>query len=86
MSETSLTLENVISIVLQWPPRDRIRLIERVLPSLEQDLDTGMGFGMWADDESMGDSVEYVTRLRESQNKSLAETVQELEEWQKQAS
>jgi excisionase family DNA binding protein len=40
-----------------------------------------LGFGMWADDAEIGDSVEYVNRLRESDGRTLREVLEDLNSW-----
>jgi excisionase family DNA binding protein len=41
------------------------------------------GFGMWKDREDIGDSVEYVNKLRSKDTKEPIEFFKELEEWEK---
>ncbi|MFQ6058034.1 MAG: helix-turn-helix domain-containing protein [Anaerolineae bacterium] len=41
------------------------------------------GFGMWKDREDIGDSVDYVNKIRQEGEKSLRETIEELEEWER---
>ena len=58
MSETpAITLEQVVSYARQLPTLEKIRLIERIAPEIEQDLREGLHpkrprrslLGLWAD-------------------------------------
>ena len=43
MSETpAITLEQVVSLARKLPPLEKIRLIERIVPEIEQDLREGL--------------------------------------------
>ncbi len=41
-----------------------------------------LGFGMWADDASTEDAVEYVNRLRDADTRTLRERIEDLNSWQ----
>lgn len=41
-----------------------------------------LGLGMWKDDLAIGDSVEYVNRLRDTDTRTLREIVEDLHSWQ----
>ena len=40
-----------------------------------------LGFGMWKDDESIGDSVDYVNQIRAADQRPLQEVIDELAHW-----
>jgi hypothetical protein len=42
-----------------------------------------LGFGMWAHDATLEDSVDYVDHIREATNKPLCEIIEELSERQR---
>jgi excisionase family DNA binding protein len=52
------------------------------LPPASGPSDKDMGFGMWANDETIGDSVEYVNRLRAADKRTLEEVVADPDLWQ----
>ena len=41
-----------------------------------------LGLGLWKDDQTIGDSVEYVNRIRAADKRTLQETIEELAHWQ----
>jgi len=41
-----------------------------------------LGLGMWQDDPAIGDSVEYVNRLRDADTRTLRGVVEDLHAWQ----
>lgn len=41
-----------------------------------------LGFGMWTQDAMDENSVDYVNRIRETDDKPLYEVIEELSEWQ----
>jgi excisionase family DNA binding protein len=41
-----------------------------------------LGLGMWKDDDTVGDGVEYVNRLRDADTRTLDEIVADLNSWQ----
>ncbi len=41
-----------------------------------------LGFGMWSQDVTGEDSVDYVNRIRETDQKPLREVLEELSQWQ----
>lgn len=41
-----------------------------------------LGLGMWKDDPTIGDSVEYVNRIRAADKRPLQEVIEELAHWQ----
>ena len=51
------------------------------LPARSHLAPEDLGLGMWADDEMIGDSVEYVNRIRAAEDKTLRQVIQELATW-----
>jgi hypothetical protein len=47
-------------------------------PPLSSFAPEELGFGMWADDAETADSVAYVNRIREADNRSLREVLEDL--------
>ncbi len=52
------------------------------LPALTHLSPEDLGFGIWADDEAIGDSVEYVNQTRLAEHRTLREVVEDLASWQ----
>jgi excisionase family DNA binding protein len=52
------------------------------LPALSYLSPEDLGFGMWADDDTVGDSVEYVNQIRAAEGRTLREVVEDLVSWQ----
>ena len=48
------------------------------LPARSHLAPEDLGFGMWANDEMIGDSVEYVNRIRAAEGKTLRQVIEEL--------
>jgi excisionase family DNA binding protein len=51
------------------------------LPALSHLAPGDIGFGLWAEDDSVGDAVAYVNQLRASDQRTLREVVEELSSW-----
>lgn len=51
------------------------------LPALSHLAPEELGFNLWAEDESIGDAVEYVNQLRTRDTRTLREVVEELSSW-----
>ena len=52
------------------------------LPAISHLSPEDLGFGIWADDETIGDGVDYVNQIRAAESQTLREAVEELDSWQ----
>jgi excisionase family DNA binding protein len=52
------------------------------LPAISHLSPEDLGFGIWADDETIGDSVDYVNQMRAAESRTLRESVKDLDSWQ----
>jgi len=53
------------------------------LPPASVLSDEDLGFGMWADDDTIGDGVEYVNRIRVADQRTLEEVLADPDLWRK---